>query len=72
MLMGVKFMDSNNETLLATEFVDLPYALEDPALATQLIQLAYGERLLAIRSSDRGWKQARHHNLQFLIGRKDI
>lgn len=63
LMMGLKFKDSNDKTLLATEFIDIPHAKNDSAMAITEIQLKEGERLMGFKSGDRGWRQARHFDL---------
>lgn len=68
LLMGLKFVGRKGETLVATELIDKLEFRRNRYVKYRRFTLKENERLVGVKSGQRGESDARHHDLQFVIG----
>ena len=68
-LLGLKFWDKQDKVLLATRLVENQENRKMPYVAFKEFILREEERIIGVKSGQRGGKYAYHYDFQFVIGR---
>jgi hypothetical protein len=63
LLIGIKFISPDGSTLLLTELIDNGEYRKNRYVGLQTVTLEKGERIVGIKSGQRGMQDARHHDL---------
>lgn len=70
-LHGIKFIDKKGKVLLMAGDIENPLARNSTLMRVKEHVLREDERLVGFRSGSRKYKDARHYDLQLVIGRSN-
>ena len=70
-LHGIKFLDKKGKVLLVGGDVENPLARNSTLMRVKEHLMRDDERLVGFKSGQRKYKDARHYDLQFVVGRSN-
>ncbi len=70
-LHGIKFLDKKGKVLLAGGDIENPLARNSTLMRVKEHMLRDDEKLVGFKSGQRKYKDARHYDLQFVVGRSN-